>query len=169
MKIGTDYAGAAIGLGGSAPTGAAGDFSAAMADAMAAQEGAARGEAKRQPTEAERIEAAREARANLVKELVDFLEKPLEVHLREAVMKEMGLTEEKLAAMPPAERLAAEAMIAQKVRERLLERKDEGEQSAMDQPLRPGNEVVAVPDVQFSAERLATIMANSMTTVAGKA
>ncbi|HAU36980.1 MAG TPA: hypothetical protein DCX07_04610 [Phycisphaerales bacterium] len=140
-----------------------------MADARAAQEEAARGEAKRQPTEAERIEAAREARANLVKELVDFLEKPLEVHLREAVMKEMGLTEEKLAAMPPAERLAAEAMIAQKVRERLLERKDEGEQSAMDQPLRPGNEIVAVPDVQFSAERLATIMANSMATVAGKA
>lgn len=174
MKIGTDYSGLSTDRGSVSQGAVAGDFAAAMAQAKAAQEGAqasaaSEEDAEREPTEAERIAAAREARSALLQELTEFLEKPLEVHLREAVMKEMGITEADLAAMPPAERLAAEAMITQKVRERLLERKDEGERSSMDQPLRPGNEVVAAADVQFSAERLATIMANSMAMVGGKA
>lgn len=162
MKIDTDYSGLSAGFASTPQGTVAGDFSAALAQAQAAQ-GAARGgaavddDAEREPTEAERIAAAREARSALLQELTDFLEKPLEVHLREAVMKEMGITEADLAAMPPAERLATEAMITQKVRERLLERKDEGERSTLGQPLPPGNEVEAVSGVQFSAEQLAVI------------
>jgi len=172
MKIGTDYVGAPVGVSGSMQSGAAEDFAAAMAAAQAAQaQAAGQEEAKRPPSEAERIAAAREARENQVRELVEFLEKPLAVHLREAVMKELGLSEEKLAAMPPAERLATESMIAQKVRERLLERKDEGERSTLDQAVLPGGAAVTTgeADVQFSAERLASIMANSFALAGGQA
>lgn len=149
----------------------AGDFASAMAQARAAQEHAtsAAPAPKPPPTEAERLAAAREARAALRQELIEFLEKPLAVHLREAVMKEMGITEADLAAMPPAERLATESMIAQKVRERLLERKDEGEREAAGEPLRGGHEVIASPGLEFSPERLAEILSNSRAMAAAQA
>lgn len=174
MKIANDYMVTPAGAVGSGGAAAAGDFAAAMAQAraarQAAEESTANSQEKQPPTEAERIAAAREARAALRQELVDFLEKPLEVHLREAVMKEMGITEEDLAAMTPTDRLAAESMIAQKVRERLLERKDDGERAATGETtLQAGSEAIAAPAVEFTADRLAEIMTNSMAMVSRKA
>lgn len=175
MKIANDYRVTSAGTTGSNRGAAADDFAAAMAQARVAQQAAAEespagSTEKRPPTEAERIAAAREARAALRQELVDFLEKPLEVHLREAVMKEMGITEEDLAAMTPTDRLAAESMIAQKVRERLLERKDDGERAATGETtLQAGSEAMAAPAVEFTAERLAEIMTNSMAMVGRQA
>ncbi|MEC5385457.1 hypothetical protein VVD49_06955 [Uliginosibacterium sp. H3] len=61
-----------------------------------------------------------DANAAAVKELRDYLNKTPEQRMREAILKEMGLTEEDVAKMPPEERTAVEAAIADKVRERLL-------------------------------------------------
>lgn len=52
--------------------------------------------------------------------LEDYLRKTPEQHMREAIMKEMGLTEEDLDAMPPEERAAIEQTITAKVKELLL-------------------------------------------------
>jgi hypothetical protein len=56
---------------------------------------------------------------SLATELSDYLKKSPAQHLREAVMKEMGITEEELAAMPPAQRQAKEKEITERIRERL--------------------------------------------------
>lgn len=72
----------------------------------------------------QRLEAARAEHQALLKELHDYLEKSPAEHMREAVMKEMGLTEEKLQAMTPEARRAAEADINRRVRERLLGKKE---------------------------------------------
>ncbi|HEX5392417.1 MAG TPA: hypothetical protein VFW68_04010 [Rhodocyclaceae bacterium] len=57
----------------------------------------------------------------------DYLSKTPEQHLREAIMKEMGITEEELAALPPAEHAAKEGEIERRMKERMLGTK-EGEQ-----------------------------------------
>lgn len=68
--------------------------------------------------------AARQAlHAQAVKDLKEYLEKSPAEHLREAVLREMGLSEEDLAKMPPEERKATEMEIGRRVREHLLGRK----------------------------------------------
>lgn len=67
-----------------------------------------------------KAEATRVAHEALTRELRDYLNKTPAEHLREAVLKELGLTEEALAAMPPEERQAAEAKISERIRERLI-------------------------------------------------
>lgn len=56
---------------------------------------------------------------SLVAELHDWLKKSPIEHMREQILKEMGLTEADVAAMPPEKRAAVEEAIAEKIRERL--------------------------------------------------
>jgi hypothetical protein len=49
--------------------------------------------------------------------LADYLRKGPAQHLREAILKEMGLSEADLDAMPPGQRTAVENAIAEKIRE----------------------------------------------------
>lgn len=53
-------------------------------------------------------------------ELAEYQSKSLAQHLRDAILKEMGLTEEQLDAMPPEQRAAIEETIAEKIEQRLL-------------------------------------------------
>ena len=55
----------------------------------------------------------------LAKELSDYLKKSPAQHLRDSVMKELGISEEDLKAMPPEKRQAMEKEIAKRMRERL--------------------------------------------------
>ncbi|KAB2926197.1 MAG: hypothetical protein F9K30_06785 [Dechloromonas sp.] len=137
MRVDNDYSGASASLGRSGSVAAGGDFAAALAQASGEAEAASRAAQKRQPTPEERAAEVRQANAALGKELQEYLDKPLAVHIREAVMKEMGLTEEDLAKMTPEKRQAAEAEINRRVRERLLGQKDDGEQSPLDALQRP--------------------------------
>ena len=54
-------------------------------------------------------------------ELEEYLKKTPAQHMRDAILKEMGLTEDDLAAMPPEKRQAVEDTIAAKIKEKLLE------------------------------------------------
>lgn len=71
-----------------------------------------------------RDEAARVAHAAVAKELRDYLDKTPAQHLREAVLKELGLSEEALQAMPPEQRQAKEAEINRRIRERMVGKED---------------------------------------------
>jgi hypothetical protein len=53
-------------------------------------------------------------------ELTEYLRKTPEQHMREAILKEMGLSEESLAALPPEQRATIEKTITDKIKERLL-------------------------------------------------
>ena len=53
-------------------------------------------------------------------ELAEYESKSVAQHLRDAILKEMGLTEEQLDAMPPEQRAAIEETIAEKIQQRLL-------------------------------------------------
>ncbi|MEC5399102.1 hypothetical protein [Uliginosibacterium sp. H1] len=53
-------------------------------------------------------------------EFFAYMKKSPEERLREAVMKELGLTEDDLNAMDPETRKVAEEAIAEKIKERLL-------------------------------------------------
>lgn len=57
-------------------------------------------------------------------ELEEFLRKTPIQHLRDAILKEMGLTEEDLKSMPPEKRAAVEETIAAKIKEKLLGKND---------------------------------------------
>lgn len=69
---------------------------------------------------AEKREATYKA---LLAELQDYVNKSPAEHIRDAVLKELGLTEEDLDAMPPEKREAMEKLISERVREKLLGRK----------------------------------------------
>ena len=53
-------------------------------------------------------------------ELEEYLRKTPAQHMREAILKEMGLSEESLAALPPEQQAAIEKTITDKIKERLL-------------------------------------------------
>ena len=53
-------------------------------------------------------------------ELAEYQSKSLAQHLRDAILKEMGVTEEQRDAMPPEQRAAIEETIAEKIEQRLL-------------------------------------------------
>ncbi len=134
MKIDANYSGLTLAQGQSSGPIDAGAFAAAMAQARTApaDAGAASDKQSRQQSAEQRAAEVRQANAALRQALQDFLDKPLAVHLREAVMEEMGLSEDKLASMTPDELQAAEAEINRRVRERLLGAKEDGAQQAMD-------------------------------------
>jgi hypothetical protein len=52
--------------------------------------------------------------------LLDYMKESPEQHLRDKIMKDMGLTDQSLAAMPPGQRAAVEDAIAKKIREYML-------------------------------------------------
>lgn len=66
-------------------------------------------------------EASSQALNQAHAELIEYLKKSPIEHMREAILKEMGITEEELAAMPPEKRMAFEATIADKIKERLAD------------------------------------------------
>lgn len=70
---------------------------------------------------AERRQKEDEARlAQARQDLADYMSKSPAEHMREAILKEMGLTEDDLKAMPPEKRAAVEADIDRRIKERLL-------------------------------------------------
>lgn len=81
--------------------------------------------AKAPQTAEEKAAEAKAKRNALRQELDDYLSKSPAEHMRDAVLREMGLTEEDLAAMPPEKREALEAEIADRIKERLLAKKEE--------------------------------------------
>ncbi len=73
--------------------------------------------------------AAQARREELRAQLQEYLDKSPAEHMRDAILKEMGMSEEDLAALPPEKREAIESDIARKMRERLLA-KDEAHPDA---------------------------------------
>jgi hypothetical protein len=63
-------------------------------------------------------------------ELEEYLKKSPAEHMRDAILKEMGLTEDDLAAMPPEQRKAIEDTIAAKIKDKLLEHSDVAKNAA---------------------------------------
>jgi len=61
--------------------------------------------------------------------LDDYMSKSPAEHMRDAILKEMGLTEEELNAKPPEERMALEEEINRRIKERLVG-KQEGDSEA---------------------------------------
>jgi len=129
MRIDTDFAASLPASGNTAPTPASGDdFATLLKQASGSQRSAGTKPAApaaetAEQRERKKAEAVRVAHEALAKELHDYLNKTPAEHLREAVLKEMGVTEEELAAMPPAKRQAAEAEINQRIKERLIGKK----------------------------------------------
>ena len=79
------------------------------------------GSASSNLSRAERRQKEDEARlAQARQDLADYMSKSPAEHMREAILKEMGLTEDDLKAMPPEKRAAVEADIDRRIKERLL-------------------------------------------------
>lgn len=80
--------------------------------------GAGAGAAKTM-THADKVRAAEAADAATLAEFREYMSKSPEQRMIEAILKELGITQEELNAMPPEERAAVENSIAAKIRERL--------------------------------------------------
>lgn len=93
-------------------------------DTETAQKTGAAGKSKQQTAE-EKAAATKAAHRALAQELQDYLRKTPAEHLREQVLKEMGLTEEELAKMPPDKRQATEMAIAERIRKKLEAKAEE--------------------------------------------
>lgn len=78
---------------------------------------------------AEKAAAQKALHAAVAQELKDYLEKSPAQRLREAILKELGLTEEDLAKLPPEKRAAVEAEINERIRTRLLGREPEDQEA----------------------------------------
>lgn len=107
----------------SAPTSAAASsdssgFQAAMAAARDSQHDQKTGAKSANSKEA----AASVGKKTALEQLEEYLKKTPAEHMREAILKQMGLTEGDLAAMTPEERTAVENTIAEKIREFMLGR-----------------------------------------------
>ena len=83
---------------------------------------------------AAKTKAAREADATARENFLAYMKKTPEQRMREAVLKEMGLTEEDLKAMSPEEREATEAKIAERIKDRMeLQEQKKAEETAAKQ------------------------------------
>ncbi|WP_200384109.1 hypothetical protein [Rhodocyclus tenuis] len=98
-------------------TGSAG-FQAALA---AAQESQSSKTTAATPAQGETSVAA-SGKKTALEQLEEYLRKTPAEHMREAILKQMGLTEADLAAMSPEQRTAVENTIAEKIREFMLGR-----------------------------------------------
>ena len=76
--------------------------------------------AQEKPAE-NRKTAAQKSGRTAADELAEYLRKTPAQHMRDAILKELGLTEEDLDAMPPEKRKAVEETIAAKIKDKLLE------------------------------------------------
>lgn len=68
---------------------------------------------------ADKVKAAQAADEAAIAKFHAYMSKTPEQRMREAILKEMGLTEEDLKAMPPEKRKAVEATITEKIRDRM--------------------------------------------------
>jgi len=66
-----------------------------------------------------------------VRELHEYLQKTPEQRMREAILKQMGLSEDDIAKMPPEQQSAVEAAIKEKVKEKLLEQAQDNVDAAV--------------------------------------
>lgn len=134
MKVDTLSASVqATGLSGSRSSGNDAGFQAALAQAQAA---ASSGQSSSGSTKAAAKPTMKEQYAEALNFFRDYLSKSPAQHLREAIMKEMGITEEELAALPPAEHAAKEGEILRRMKERMLGTKEgempqDGQQAAI--------------------------------------
>lgn len=101
------------------------DFRAKLAAAGATAQGAGTGTTAnssqtKAPTAEEKAKAVKAANDAMATYLQDYAKKSPAQHMREAVLKELGLSEADLAAMPPEKRQAMEAEINRRIREKLL-------------------------------------------------
>lgn len=62
-------------------------------------------------------------------ELAEYESKSVAQHMRDAILQEMGLSEEELDAMPPEQRAAVEEKIAERMQEKLLAQADSAQGS----------------------------------------
>ena len=70
-------------------------------------------------TAADKKREAQAFNAATLAEFREYMSKTPEQRMRDAILKEMGLTEEQLNALPPEERDAIEAAITARIKERL--------------------------------------------------
>ena len=91
-------------------------------------------------------------------ELAEYQSKSVAQHIRDAILKEMGLTEEDLDAMPPEQRAAIEESIAEKFKERLLAQGDGAQGFA-----NPAASLLSLlRQEQFAVEQLSSSSATSL-------
>ena len=76
--------------------------------------------AQEKPAENKKAPAQKSGKT-AAEELAEYLRKTPAQHMRDAILKELGLTEEDLDAMPPEKRKAVEETIAAWIKEKLLE------------------------------------------------
>ena len=93
--------------------------------AKAAQAASTRGTSTSTAATAAEAKAKQEAAdraeySKLQSALDDYMSKSPAEHMRDAILKEMGLTEEELNAKPPEERMALEEEINRRIKERLV-------------------------------------------------
>ncbi|HEY8084251.1 MAG TPA: hypothetical protein VIE69_01455 [Methylophilaceae bacterium] len=62
--------------------------------------------------------------------LIKYMKESPEEHLRDKIMKDMGVTDQSLAAMPPDQRSAVEDAIAKKIKEYMLTHNQSAPQTA---------------------------------------
>jgi len=107
-------------------------FADAMKKAAATAGAAKESEPEKTASEIAQEKAAKKEATHkaLLAELHDYVNKSPAEHIRDAILKELGLTEEDLAAMPPEKRKAMEELINERVREKLLGRKPESDPAA---------------------------------------
>ncbi|GAB2180182.1 hypothetical protein DLREEDagrD3_04050 [Denitratisoma sp. agr-D3] len=127
MQINTRYnSGTLSSLSGSSDQGSETAFGAILAKASQtlANNGVANGTATSMnvvKTAAEKKkEAAQQEYESVLAEFRDYMKKTPIEHMRDAILKEMGLSEEELAALPPEQHDAIEAEIGRRIKERLL-------------------------------------------------
>lgn len=84
----------------------------------------------------EKAEAIQAANAALWEAFREYMSKSPAEQMRELVLKEMNLSEEDLAAMPPDKRQAIEAEISDRIKERMFaESRSRGGEDATAQPV----------------------------------
>ena len=80
-----------------------------------------------------------------VRELHEYLQKTPEQRMREAILKQMGLSEDDIAKMPPEQQNAIEAAIKEKVKEKLLEQAQDNGNTASARLTAAGNGELKLP------------------------
>ena len=90
-------------------------------------------------------------------ELAEYQSKSLAERIRDAILKEMGVTEEDLDAMPPEQRAAVEDEIAERIEARLL-----AEDGSAQNSVNPGASLLSLLKQQQAAvEQLSSSSARS--------
>ncbi len=95
------------------------------------------------------------ARDKLLADLDDYLKKTPAEHMRDAIMAELGITEEDLKAMPPEKQAAVEAEISKRIQERMVGR-DESPDAEADRQLSASTVIGTVAAAAATAAATAT-------------